>query len=174
MLRIVEKLLLITTVITLLVRNYSEADSMYFTLSLLTLCCLYGWVGFLIFTGVRLRSVFKQVAYSHLKTADIIIAAIAGVSISMLIIGILFKAQYWPGATPNLAGGITCVTAITIISIIRLKSNKVIYTAILTRTIPMIALAVILYNMPLSMRMNLFKVHNTKVKVSILNDTTLK
>ena len=87
-------------------------------LALLTLSMFYFIFSFALFNDIRLRDIFKKVAYKDTNAKRIIGAIGLGFALSAIIIGGLFKLQFWPGATVQLMTGLVSTGLILLIALI--------------------------------------------------------
>jgi hypothetical protein len=97
------------------------------TLSLLA--SLYFYFGFALFNGIKLRYIFKKESYKSSNSLRLIGAAITGASLSMIIIGILFKVMLWPSADININTGLWGVLVIAIFSMVKYQKSRSEYYA---------------------------------------------
>jgi hypothetical protein len=103
-------------------------------LTLSTFSMMYFYFGFALFNGIRLRQISKKDSYKGISTWRILGAAGAGVAISWLIIGLMFKFQSWPGAHFNLGFGLAALSIVTGIGLVKYaKSKSPYYTRIFKR-----------------------------------------
>lgn len=72
--------------------------NMLLILSLCFLSILYFYFGFALLNGISLRKVFKKSSYIGISSMRIVGAIGVGISLSTLIIGVLFKLMSWPGS----------------------------------------------------------------------------
>lgn len=159
--KILERSLLILIVLSLLAKIVPLAgrSGLVLTIAALTLSCLYFFLGFAVFTKVGFRRIFKWDSYKHLKSWDIIIAIVAGVAFSVLVISLLFKVQYWPGAYYMSRAGLIMLFIIIIVAVFMLKTvNSFIYIGILKRGVPLFLFVLLLQLLPLTARLKIFKV----------------
>lgn len=127
------------TVIFLLLKltlNYFPGINVFTVLLLSLLSLLYFHLGFAVFNNIRLRKIFKKESYKNISTLKIFGSIAAGLTLSIMIMGILFKVMHWPGASVNLIFGFTGVLIISVICIIKyLKVKSSYYTKILSRNL---------------------------------------
>lgn len=93
-------------------------------LTLSTLSVIYMYFGFAFFNDIRLRNIFKKEAYGQIDKLRIIGAIGTGFALSLTIIGLLFKFQFWPGADYNLGAGLFGLLIVTIVGAIKYSKNK--------------------------------------------------
>lgn len=98
--------------------------SMLLLLSISALSLIYYPLGFAFFNQVKLRHVFKKEAYKGVSALRILGAIGVGVSLSALLVGILFKVQFWSGASFELIFGIVATAIIAAIALIRHRNHK--------------------------------------------------
>ncbi len=87
-------------------------------LALLTLSMFYFIFSFALFNDIRLRDIFKKAAYKDTNAKRIIGAIGLGFALSAIIIGGLFKLQFWPGATVQLMTGLVSTGLLLLIALI--------------------------------------------------------
>lgn len=87
-------------------------------LTLLTLSMFYYAFSFALFNGIRLRDIFKKASYKDTSVKRIIGAVGLGFALSTIIIGVLFKLQFWPGAMVQLMTGLVMTGLILLIATI--------------------------------------------------------
>jgi hypothetical protein len=120
-----EKLLVAGFVIGLIL-NFSlirgGAELIFITMS--SLSCIYYPLGFLLLNGIRLRDIFKKSSYNSLSAANIVFAAVAGLGLSVVCIGSLFKLLTLMGADKMLTIGLAVTAAVFILSIATMRRNK--------------------------------------------------
>ena len=125
------------TVISLvlkLVLDYFPGINFLTVLLLSFLSMLYFHLGFAIFNTIRLRKVFNKESYKNISALKIFGSIAAGLSLSITIIGILFKVMHWPGASVNLIFGFSGILMVSVLSIVKyLKTKSPYYTKILSR-----------------------------------------
>ena len=102
-------------------------------LALSTLSVFYYVFSFAFFNSIRLRDIFKKVSYKGTNTKRIIGTIGLGYTLSTLIIGGLFKLQFWPGAAMVLMTGLVTTGIVLFIALIfyfRNKADTVFYTGV--------------------------------------------
>ncbi|WP_103071439.1 hypothetical protein [Aquimarina sediminis] len=105
-------------------------------ISLLTLSCIYFYFGFALFNRVQFLDIFKKSSFTGISTVSILGAIGAGVALSIVLVGILFKIFRWPFASQNLLIGGIMISVISIFSFVRfLKNGKRVYKEILVRSL---------------------------------------
>lgn len=104
--RIVEIILYIIFAFALIFKiNHYPGGSILAIIPLMLLSIQYFAFGFLIFNGIRFRDLFKKDTFKGVPALKIIGAVAFGLSLSPLIIGILFSIQHYPGAKIQLIVG---------------------------------------------------------------------
>ncbi|MEO0471928.1 MAG: hypothetical protein AAF206_20040 [Bacteroidota bacterium] len=74
------------------------------TMLLLSFMHFYLSIG--LFNGIRLRQLFDKTQYIDLSRGQIIASIVAGLGLTAITLGVLFKLMYWPGSNELiLAGG---------------------------------------------------------------------
>ena len=75
-------------------------------LSLITLSGFYFYLGFAFFNDLRINQIFKKESYLDIPRNRIFGGIISGISLSILLMGLLFKLMHWPGQAIYLYSGI--------------------------------------------------------------------
>ena len=102
------------------------------TLSLLILACCYFYLGFILFNDIKSGSVFNK----GISTWRAIGSIGAGIGLSAVCVGILFKAQHWPGEKVVLLVGLITVFVAGILANIKyMKSKSNFYKSVLLRSL---------------------------------------
>nr|WP_294936502.1 hypothetical protein [uncultured Flavobacterium sp.] len=123
--------------------------TLFTVLQLTTISLLYFVLGFAIFNSIRLRRIFKKESYQNVSGLRIVGAIGTGMTLSIVIIGILFTVMQWPGASFNLLIGLVFTAIISLVSIIKyLMSKSAYYKKILVRTLGFGAVAFALFSIP--------------------------
>ncbi len=118
-------------------------------LSIALLSMIYFYLGIVLFTGVKLKSIFKKESYKSLTTGKIIGSILVGVLLSTMLLGILFKLVNWPGATIMLLTPIMgFIIPFLLIVINYLKSKSDFYKNLLIRVVVIGGFGVFLYLLP--------------------------
>ncbi len=95
----------------------------------------YYILSFALLNGIRLRNIFKADSYKGIRSIQIILSILTGFALSIMLLGILFKIEFYPGEKIMMLYGLIFVGVITIISIILHIINKAdTYRRILIRT----------------------------------------
>lgn len=166
-----EKILLILIALGILAKIFLLPGSgILVVIATLAIGFLYFPLGFAFFTRVRLRKLFKNDSYKHLKPVDIILSIFTGIGFQSLIIGLLFQLQYWPGANiMSLSGLISSLPFIITAAFMLKSSNKYVYIGILKRGIPLFLFVLSLYLTPLTTKLKVFKV-DPRIEAYLLNN----
>lgn len=123
--------------------------STFTILGLGLLSMLYFYFGFAFFNGIRARDMFKKSSYKDIKAIRVVGAIAAGMLLSTVVIGIMFKIMMWAGASAMLLIGFLPVLIIGIISVIKYSSNKdSYYKRILLRAVIFGGFALFLFLLP--------------------------
>ncbi len=77
--------------------------------------------------GIPLKKVFKKASYKGLGPLRIIGLLLLGFSLAIVLIGILFKLQSWPGASPILGAGSLGLFIALIVGLIKYKAKMPLY-----------------------------------------------
>lgn len=133
--------------------------------SLMSLSCLYFFLGFSFLNNIRLRNILKKESYSDLSTLRIIGAIVAGVNLSVLLIGLLFRLMRWPGATFMLF--VTFLPSLIILGVAIIKqinTSQRSYLKVITRTGFFLAFAAVLYFQPMVLQKIRYKDYPKLIK----------
>lgn len=141
--------LTVISLILKLVLNYFPGINALTVLLLSFLSLLYFHLGFAIFNNIRLRKIFNKESYKNISRLKIFGSIATGLTLSIMVIGILFKVMHWPGASVNLIFGFIGILIVSIISVIKyLKTKSLYYTKILNRNLVFGAIALFLILIP--------------------------
>jgi hypothetical protein len=92
------------------------------------LACFYMYFSFAFFNNIPLKKIFKTESYtadtSEKRDYRILISVFLGVSLSLLLTGLLFYFMFWPSAFLMMSVGIVSLIPMLIISIIRFSQTK--------------------------------------------------
>lgn len=98
------------------------------------LSMLYFYFGFALFNNMPISTIFKKSSYATISTSRIIGGIAAGLVLSNLTIGILFKLMSWPGADFMLFIGLATMVVVFAIAIFKnIKSKSSYYSTIFIR-----------------------------------------
>ena len=106
-------LLAVAAVVGLLASPATTWGSVLFAFSMYFLGLIYALFGFLILNGKKLKSK----AIREMSFNQAFFAAMTGWGIGTIIIGILFKFQFWPGANVLLVVGLIWVIVLLIVDV---------------------------------------------------------
>lgn len=104
------------------------------------LCLLYFCLSFAIFNRISLRQALKKQAYSGISPNRLLGSIATGFALSLLLTGILFKLQFWPGANTNIAIGLFSILCILIVGIARFSASAADYYKMISRRILILSL----------------------------------
>lgn len=114
-------------------------------MTLAGLAMFYFFFGVVIFSDVQFRGIIKTSTTEEISPLRKVWSALAGVTSSIIVIGILFKVQRWPTASLNLNLGLFAAAVISAISIFKYAKTKAsYYLIILKRMIILSAIAVLI------------------------------
>lgn len=135
-------------------------SSLLTILTFLTLSIFY-YLSFALFNGIRLREIFKSEAYKHTNAKRIIGAVGLGFALSAILMGVLFKLEFWTGATVQLKIGLVITGVILIIATIFYSRNKIEYYRRIFKRIAIIGgLGFILYLTPTATLVDIYYRNN--------------
>lgn len=164
--RIAEKILLIALITGIILRFSLILIGEEITIiSLLTLSGIYFALGFLLFNQIKLRDVTKKGTFEKLTTTSIVIAVLAGIALSIVCVGALFRFMSLPGSGQMLMIG---SVSLIIVSILAAVLKSVFLKSILTRTIPVLIIGIVLlFVSELSMVKLMYRNHPTYVEAYV-------
>jgi len=133
--KITEKLLAGILVLSIVLKLFSiPGNSILLVLSSSVLMMLYFYVGFAIFNDISFKGIFKKKSYNGISALRIVGAIFSGIGLSIVLAGILFRLQHWPGGNFQLLTGIVFSAIILIILIVKyIKGKELFYKRLLTR-----------------------------------------
>lgn len=141
----VEIIIAIVIVAGLLMKYFHIAGaSVVLILSIIILSIMYYAMSFAYFNGRSIKSVMKSQSGKRLKPFSTIFAFIHGWGLSILLIGILFYIQIWPGFNIMFLTGFI-VTGIGAIAFMVTKKDKIFQTILRTGLIGGLGLFLYLY-----------------------------
>lgn len=115
-------------------------------LSLTALSMLYFYLSFLLFNDVPLSAITKKDAYQHTTRKRIIGSILTGMAIGILLMGILFMVERWPGAAVMTTYGLALLFVAGVVALIQYSQGKSpFYLGVLKRVVPYLVLGVILH-----------------------------
>lgn len=117
-----------------------------FAMASTVLSMMYFYLGFLILNDIRLRGIFKKASYSHVKRANIVFAILTGIVLGQLIVGILFKMLFLPGAYEMLSIALTFGGVVLLAAFAVTRVNDYDFKNIFIRLVPAVLIAFILFN----------------------------
>ncbi len=143
----VEIIIAIIVIIGLVLKYFHiPGGSLVLLLGLMTLSFIYFYASFAYFNGVSIRSVVKKQGGKKLKPFAAVSAFFFGWGLSILIIGILFYIQIWPGFRVMLLTGLI-VTIVGAIAFLIARKDKFLQTIL--RTVLIGGLGLFLYLFPI-------------------------
>jgi hypothetical protein len=123
--KILERILAIGIVLALIMKfSLTPGGDIIAFWTMLVLACLYYPLGFLFLNQIRLRHIFKKVAYKNVTALRIILAIVTGIGLSTIVVGSLFKLLNYVGADAMLLSGLIVTAVVLVISFkLFLKNN---------------------------------------------------
>ena len=143
-------ILIIGAIIGLLLALFNiPLDSVIVSVFFMTLGCLYFYLGFALFNGIRLRDIFKADSYKGIGTWKILTAIGTGITLSILTIGFMFFILNYPMAETFLVVGISLAAIIIILALIKnAKEKDQFYRNIILRCFVFLIIAVVFLLLP--------------------------
>jgi hypothetical protein len=93
-------------------------------IALTALAILYFYFGFALLNRIPFRRVLRKESYRSLSGMRIVGAIAAGIALSQVVVGILFKLLRWPGAYEMLLIGLMSLTLVFAVAVIRYTQSK--------------------------------------------------
>tara|TARA_R110002072_G_scaffold161119_1_gene312590 strand:- start:114 stop:695 length:582 start_codon:yes stop_codon:yes gene_type:complete len=132
-------------------------NSIILILSFSSLAVIYFNFGFLFFNDIRLRDIFKRESYKKVTAKRTVGAIATGIALSLILIGILFKIEIWPGSSNIIKPGLFLLSIIIIITLVLRKDRKSrFYKKIYTRTLIIGLFGIIAYLIPFDLLIDLY------------------
>ena len=152
-----ERILLIIALVAILLKFMLIAGSgLLITLALLSLAIIYYLLSFAFFNNTPLKEIFKKQSYNGISVLRIIGTIGFGLSLSTVVVGILFVLQSWNGGRMYLLSGLITLLLCTIVAIFRwIKNRSNSYNVLFSRAAIMGCIGLLLQLTP---EMTLFKV----------------
>ena len=138
-----------------------DGGSILIVLAFSTLSMFYYVFSFALFNDIKLRDVFKKASYKDTNAKRIIGAIGFGWTLSVIVIGGLFKLQFWAGANIQLLAGLATMGVILLIAtIFYFRSKADYYKRIFKRIIIYGGLGIILFCTPTSTFVDIYYRNN--------------
>ncbi|MFK7755413.1 MAG: hypothetical protein AB8B53_00625 [Flavobacteriales bacterium] len=95
-----------------------------FVIGLTFLSMTYFIFSFFLFHGIGFRQIFKKESYSAIGHKTAIFSILAGLfCLSTLLVGIMFRIQFWPGANVMLTAALPPTLILIIIAVVKRKNS---------------------------------------------------
>jgi hypothetical protein len=125
-------------------------------LSSLLLSLLYLFCGFAFFNTIQLRNIFKSASYSGISWKRILFSIATGCVLFLMVMGILFRIQYWAGSAVMLTMGIIPSIFVLVFAIIKaVPAKSIFYPKVIKRLAVFLALGIFLYLLPRSFMLDI-------------------
>jgi len=129
-----------------------QGYDVFWFIAILGLAWLYFSFGFLLYTGIRIQGIFKKESYRLVPVTNFIIAIVAGIIHCIMLIGILFKIQHWPGGRNMLSGGLMASLILSILAfLVSGGAKSKLFLNILGRTLVIVVISLSLLTNPFSL-----------------------
>jgi hypothetical protein len=99
-----------------------SGGGLFTTFFIFVLAFFYLIFSFALFNGIRFKDVFRKGGYQNSSWRKIVFAIITGYVLFTLLIGIMFRIQYWAGAGMILKLGILQSIPVLVFALIRYMS----------------------------------------------------
>jgi hypothetical protein len=96
-------------------------------LAFLSLASYYFVFGFAVFNSITFGGLFKNESYKEVNILRVVGAIVSGISISTIVVGILFKLFSWPGANEEIVTGVIPGLVILVVGAFRYRKSKAKY-----------------------------------------------
>jgi hypothetical protein len=118
-----------------------------FSISILTwLSFIYFYGGYALFNNVPLLKMTKSETHKDISSIQTISSIVTGGALGIVLMGILFKMEQWPGAAIMLLFGLTALFVAGVVSTIQYVTTKgPFYFQLLKRIVPYFIAGIILY-----------------------------
>lgn len=127
--RLLEKVLAVGILIALILKfNMFLRGDIFILWSILLVTILYYPFGFLFLNQIRLRDIFKKAAYKDTNMFKIVIAFLAGLGLSIICVGSLFKLLHFRGANEMLIAGLCTILAIAVVILVFIMRKDKVYS----------------------------------------------
>ncbi len=145
-----ELILIIGAVVGLVMALFKiPLDSLVVSVFFITLSCLYFYLGFALFNGIRFGDIFKNDSYKGIGVWRIMTAIGTGMAISWLTIGFMFSILNYPMAGTFLIAGIVFAAIMIILALIRnVRDKNKFYRNIILRCLVFLIIGVIFLFLP--------------------------
>ncbi|HCW06493.1 MAG TPA: hypothetical protein DGG95_03900 [Cytophagales bacterium] len=136
--KLIERIILLVFFLAILLKaGLFRGTRASLEISTLLLSMLYFYFGFALFNGIGFRAMFKKSSYAGVSVGKISGAIALGLALSSVLIGILFKLMFWPGANEMIMIGGTGLLIIllvaSVVMVIKKKSLDSFYKGIFLR-----------------------------------------
>jgi hypothetical protein len=167
--RVTEKVFIVMGLIALAMKLGSvPGNGVLITLSVCLLASFYIILGFALFNGIGFRGLFKANSYRGVRITRFLFGTVTGFTLTNMLVGILFKVQYWPGAETVLIGGISAGILVTIIAATRFfMTRSATAVRVLQRAVPILIFAAVLFYTPSTGLLKIFKVTDPEIEREI-------
>lgn len=119
------------------------------TIFSLILSLLYFPLGIFLFNDVKLSRIGKKESYNGLNVFKQVSFVLIGMALQVLVLAILFKVMFWPGANIMSVMGLVTIVPVFIISVIAfINGPRKFFSKIVKRVIVYSGLAMLLAFMP--------------------------
>lgn len=145
------EIVLIVLIVLGFILNISgvAGGALVISLSIFTLSAFYFLCSYFLFSNIGLRDAFKSSTFKSLSILRIIGAFFCGAFLGLGLLGLLFKWQFWPGASFMLLVALVNISVILIISIIKFtKQKSIFYKNLLKRAVVMFVLGIVAFFLP--------------------------
>ena len=119
-----EKIILGLAILSLILKFFLlSGGGILCVLSLSTLSVFYFYLGFAYFNDLKFKEIFKSSSYNNISRKRIIGGLGAGITLAILMIGLLFKFMHWRGQSMDFVLGLILAIIIILTIIIKTKGQ---------------------------------------------------
>lgn len=149
--------------------NVSGATAVFVITGAL-LSMIYFYISVVLFNGIPFRQALKKDAYTGISKLRIIGSAASGVTLSVLVIGVLFVSMYWQGGKQMLLMGITLCIVVLCIALYKYFTKRGDFYPVLIRRLTVwIAAGVLLFTLPQNVLIGIKYRNHPEFRDALLN-----
>ena len=145
--KIIEIITSIIFLIGIIFKIFNWPGNHVFVVTSLTILSYYYFLfGFAIFNNIKTKNIFKNTSYKNISPLHIIFSVLLGMSLSVLVNGIMFYIQNWSPENDLFFIGQSSVFIILILYLIFFKKQIQNFKSIFLRSLIIIVLGIIIYS----------------------------
>ena len=126
--------------------NHYPGGSILLIISLGNLSLLYSYFSFILLNGIKGRKMFKKSSYEGIPAWRLLMTIILGFGIGVLMLGVLFKVQMYPGFSIMMKiGFMGTIISLTVFVVKYFTSSDAFVRSNLRRLIPIVLIGTFFY-----------------------------